>query len=182
MCFVNETGDSLTYYSNYARYHDAGSPVPKVYGGMSTRISFGGLELSGVFSYAIGGKAYNTGYSVLMYQGKYGQAFHRDILKRWQKPGDVAKYKRLTNSVNGSETRPTSRFVMDENTLTFGSLSLTYRMDQQNTRFLKKSFISSLKWGFTMEDIFYLSSVKQERGLDYPFARQFAISLNVVFK
>ena len=53
---------------------------------------------------------------------------------------------------------------------------------QKNTRFLKKSFIRSLKWGFTMEDIFYLSSVKQERGLDYPFARQFAISLNVVFK
>ena len=78
----------------------------------------------------------------------------RVLQERWQKPGDVAKYKRLTNSVNGSETRPTSRFVMDENTLTFGSLSLTYGWISKIHVFLKKSFISSLKWGFTMEDIF----------------------------
>ena len=32
-----------------------------------------------------------------------------------------------------------------------------------------------------MEDLFYLSSVKRERGLDYPFSRQFTFSLNVAF-
>ena len=109
-------------------------------------------------------------------------ADRRALYSRWQTPGDQVFFKAIDGNIYKTDTKESSRFVMDENTLTFGSLSLTYRMDQQNTRFLKKSFISSLKWGFTMEDIFYLSSVKQERGLDYPFARQFAISLNVVFK
>lgn len=30
-------------------------------------------------------------------------------------------------------------------------------------------------------DLFYLSTVKQERGLDYPFARQVSLSVNIAF-
>ena len=70
---------------------------------------------------------------------------------------------------------------MDENTFRFGSLSLSYRMEGADSAFLKKLAISSMKWSFNMEDLFYLSTVKQERGLDYPFARQFSLSLNLVF-
>ena len=160
-----------------------GDTEPKWQGNINTAFNYKGFGANLSFNYKFGGQVYNQTLVDKIENADLRYNVDKRVLQeRWQKPGDVAKYKRLTNSVNGSETRPTSRFVMDENTLTFGSLSLTYRMDQQNTRFLKKSFISSLKWGFTMEDIFYLSSVKQERGLDYPFARQFAISLNVVFK
>ncbi len=79
------------------------------------------------------------------------------------------------------ETKASSRFVMDENVLRFGSLTLTYRMDETNTSFIKKSIFSSITMNLGMEDLFYWSTVKQERGLDYPFARQFSFSLNVAF-
>ena len=32
-----------------------------------------------------------------------------------------------------------------------------------------------------MEFVFYVSSIKRERGTIYPFSRQFALSLNLVF-
>ena len=138
------------------------------------------FTLNVILGYRYGGQQYNsTLVSKVENIYPYYNTDRRALYDRWKTPGESALFKGVQDF---SSTKASSRFVMDENTLTFGSLSLTYRMDQQNTRFLKKSFISSLKWGFTMEDIFYLSSVKQERGLDYPFARQFAISINVVFK
>ena len=70
---------------------------------------------------------------------------------------------------------------MDENTLQMTSLSLSYRMDKTNTKFIERWGVSSVKFAFNMEDLFYLSSVKRERGTDYPFARQFSFSLNVAF-
>ena len=60
-------------------------------------------------------------------------------------------------------------------------MTLTYRMDETNTSFIKKSIFSSITMNLGMEDLFYWSTVKQERGLDYPFARQFSFSLNVAF-
>lgn len=54
-------------------------------------------------------------------------------------------------------------------------------MDETNTSFIKKSIFSSITMNLGMEDLFYWSTVKQERGLDYPFARQFSFSLNVAF-
>jgi len=82
---------------------------------------------------------------------------------------------------NGSETKATSRFVMDENVLQGSSLSLYYRMDRNNTPFLKRVGVNSARLAFNMEDFFYLSTVKRERGTSYPFSRQFIFSLNVGF-
>lgn len=160
-----------------------GDTEPKWQGNINSSFNYKGFGANLSFNYKFGGQMFNQTLVDKVENADLRYNVDKRVLEqRWKKPGDIAKFKRLTNSIGGSETSPTSRFVMDENTFTFGSLSLTYRMDQQNTKFLKKSFISSLKWGFTMEDIFYLSTVKQERGLDYPFARQFAISLNIVFK
>ena len=108
-------------------------------------------------------------------------ADRRVLYERWTQPGDVAQYKRLTNSADGSNTQQTSRFVMNENLFQFSSLSISYRMEKNAYPFLQKLHISSMKWSFNMEDIFYLSSIKRERGTDYPFSRQFALSLNLVF-
>lgn len=98
---------------------------------------------------------------------------------RWQKPGDHSQFRAL--NPHGQGTKATSRFVMDENVFQGSTLSFYYRADTKNTKFLKNWGLTSAKLGFTMEDLFYLSSVKRERGLDYPFSRQFTFSLNVAF-
>lgn len=144
VCYVDAAGDSLTYYSSYAKYHDAGNPIPRVYGGLTTDLSFGGWEISGVVGYSLGGKTYNTGYSVLMYNGKYGQAFHRDILCRWQKPGDRTDVPRLDDAVankrlasiqSAAQTNAVSdRWLMSASYLSLKSVTLSYRLPENLLR------------------------------------------------
>ena len=134
------------------------------------------------FMYRFGGQMYNsTLVSKVENADLRYNADRRVLTSRWQQPGDVAQYKRLTNSADGANTQQTSRFVMNENLFQFSSLSISYRMEKNAYPFLQKLRISSMKWSFNMEDIFYLSSIKRERGTDYPFSRQFALSLNLVF-
>lgn len=54
-------------------------------------------------------------------------------------------------------------------------------MDRTNTKFISHWGLSSAKVTFNMEDFFYWSTVKRERGLYYPYSRQFTFALNVAF-
>ena len=62
--------------------------------------------------------------------------------------------------------------------LNFNSLTVGYDFDKD---LLKKMRMSMLRLSFNMKDIFTISSVKQERGLAYPFARTFNLTLNASF-
>lgn len=159
-----------------------GDTEPKWQGNVNTSFNYMGFGINLGFTYRFGGQMYNSTLVQKVENADLRYNADRRVLQlRWQNPGDVAQYKRLTNSANGSNTRQTSRFVMNENLFQMSSLSLTYRMDNNEYPFLRRLHISSMRWSFNMEDIFYLSSIKRERGTDYPFSRQFALSLNLVF-
>ncbi len=159
-----------------------GDTEPKWQGNVNTSFNYMGFGINLGFTYRFGGQMYNSTLVQKVENADLRYNADRRVLQlRWQNPGDVAQYKRLTNSANGSNTQQTSRFVMNENLFQMSSLSLTYRMDNNEYPFLRRLHISSMRWSFNMEDIFYLSSIKRERGTDYPFSRQFALSLNIVF-
>lgn len=69
----------------------------------------------------------------------------------------------------------TTRFVQDYNYFQIGSISLGYEMRRELCR---KIGLTGLRFNFNMGDIARFSSVKEERGLSYPFARQFTFSLS----
>ena len=98
----------------------------------------------------------------------------RVLTDRWQKPGDVALYKAITDQTT---TYPTSRFVQDYNLFTMASITLYY--DFRNCAFVKNSFLERLKVSAYTNDLFVVSSVKTERGTSYPFARTFSLSAQV---
>ena len=159
-----------------------GDTEPKWQGNVNTSFNYMGFGINLGFTYRFGGQMYNSTLVQKVENADLRYNADRRVLQlRWQNPGDVAQYKRLTNSANGSNTQQTSRFVMNENLFQMSSLSLTYRMDNNEYPFLRRLHISSMRWSFNMEDIFYLSSIKRERGTDYPYSRQFALSLNLVF-
>ena len=79
---------------------------------------------------------------------------------------------------NRDRTEVSSRFVQDENVLQFKSLSFSYSFP---TELIQRWSLERLKLTFQMEDIFRISNVKRERGLDYPFARIFNVGLQVQF-
>ena len=106
----------------------------------------------------------------------------RAFEQRWQKPGDKVRFAAFRNELNGINvayaTRPTSRFVEDYNYMELATLNLSYEF---GTAKLQRYGIKRLKAMFYMNDVFHVSNVKQERGIDYPFARNFSIGLQARF-
>ncbi|WP_294143267.1 SusC/RagA family TonB-linked outer membrane protein [uncultured Sanguibacteroides sp.] len=159
-----------------------GNTEPKWQGNINSSFTYKGFGVNVSFRYKFGGQIYNQTLvdkvenADLMYN-----ADKRVLNLRWDEIGVAARYKGLSRGVNGAATKASSRFIMDENTFQMGSLSLSYRMDKTNAKYIDRWGLSSVGMTFNMEDLFYLSTVKQERGLSYPFARQFSFSLNVAF-
>ena len=180
--FVKRTTGQVTGVWSASDQIPCGNTEPFMEGNINSSFSYKGWGLNLSFNYKFGGQTYN---STLIQKVEnadlLNNADRRVMESRWKKPGDKASFKALTNAINGTETKASSRFVMDENVLRFSSLTLTYRMDETNAAFIKKSIFSSITMNLGMEDLFYWSTVKQERGLDYPFARQFSFSLKVAF-
>ncbi len=159
-----------------------GSTEPKWQGNINSSFTYKGFGIDMNFTYKFGGQAYN---STLMNKVENANLIYnadkRVLAQRWKKPGDISRYQAISSSENGSSSKVSSRFVMDENTFQMGSLALSYRMDKTNAKYIERLGLSSVKVGFNMEDLFYISSIKRERGISYPFARQFSLSLNVAF-
>ena len=126
---------------------------------------------------------------------KYNQD-KRALYDRWKKPGDKAKFKAVDDY---SSTPLSSRFVVTENTFSGESISIGYELNaswlrgagiegesisvgyESQGKWLKSVGASSLTVRAYMNDIFRISSFKEERGLDYPFARSLSFSLGVRF-
>lgn len=100
------TGKKITTNTNSdaTRYY-FGSALPKVTGGLSNNFTYKFLDLSFLFNYAFGGKILDADYIGLMHgMGAVGSQLHTDILRRWQKPGDITDVPKLSfkNHVYGS--------------------------------------------------------------------------------
>lgn len=103
----------------------------------------------------------------------------RVLKDRWKNVGDKAKYKKLGEARKGVRyTRPTSRFVQDYRNLSFTSITLGYDLPRM---MLEKLKLSMLRFELSTNDILHLSSVKQERGLSYPYAKTLNASVKISF-
>lgn len=154
-----------------------GNTEPKVNGTFSANFYHKGFSVNVYFSYRLGGQQYNTTLQSKIENADLNfNADKRVFTDRWINPGDVSKFKSLKDY--NKKTNPTSRFVQDENTLSMKSASLSY--DIPRTLVHKIGF-NTIKVSMNMNDIFNLSSIEQERGLSYPFARSYTFSINVSF-
>ena len=177
--FIKKDG-SYTFEWDTADEVVCGDTTPDVEGTFGTSAYWKGFSMNLIFSYRYGGQAFrqtlfdkveNISESDLMYnQDK------RAYYGRWQKPGDHAKFKRIDDL---SESHMTSRFIEDENTLKLTTLSFGY--ENQTAPWLKTIGASSFNVRLSMNDLFYLSTIKEERGLDYPFQRSVMMSLGLSF-
>mgnify|MGYP001359455854 FL=1 len=131
------------------------------------------------FAYQWGGQQYNETLlnKVEVTNGEIDKnnVDSRVLKKRWQYIGDVKPYK----GYGSVETKATSRFVMDDNVFQFQSASVEYRL---HSDFLRDKWkVETISIGANMSDIFYISSIKRERGTSYPFARRLALTLSLMF-
>lgn len=121
------TGRETTIDQNQASYYYVGSSIPKVYGGITNTVSWKGISLSALLTYQIGGLMYDSNWAALMHTGAFGSAWSTDILRRWQKPGDITDVPRLQNNYTAG-TAASSRYLTDAGFLSLRNVMLSYNL------------------------------------------------------
>ena len=146
-----------------------GAKEQKYRGNGSILFMWKGLTVNVACSYYWGGKAYNETLLNKVEVTKNtltSQNVDARVLKaRWFQAGDVTFFKQLSNT----QTRATSRFVMNDNVFEISSVGIQYRWDSPWVQ--KYTRAGSITFGVNMSDILHLSSIKMERGTSYPYAR-----------
>ncbi|SMG06180.1 TonB-linked outer membrane protein, SusC/RagA family [Sphingobacterium psychroaquaticum] len=152
-------------------------------GTFGTSFEVNGIGMNAFFRFRVGGQAYNQtlvdrveNVNVRLYN-----VDQRVADERWLQQGDHSFYKGLIDADGFAITTPTyatSRFVQNDNLLSLESLSVFYRFKDTTIR---KWGLSNTKITAYSNDVFRLSSIRRERGLDYPFARSFTLQLSTSF-
>ena len=154
---------------------------PKISGTASTSINWKSLSCTLGFTYKYGGVVYNqTLVDKIENQNVAYNLDYRAGQGRWEKPGDVTPYVRFTPE--GSGTKASTRFIMDDNEIRLATLNLGYRFTGEDFKYLRRANIDVLALNFTTNDLARISTIKMERGLDYPFARSYTLSLSIMFR
>ena len=173
--FMKKDG-TITYTWDATDKVICGDSEPKVFGNVGTNLYWKGWNLNMVFKYDLGADYYNSTLAdrVEGANPRYN-ADRRVLNNRWKEPGQHALYKNIKEYTT---TYISSRFVQKENTLQLTSLSLSYDL---NREWIRKFGLNTMRLSFYMNDVFRASTVKNERGLDYPFQRSFVFGLNIGF-
>ncbi len=174
--FLNRNGE-VTYTWNAADRVAVGLSQPKYRGNFSTLFRYKNFALNTSFSFRFGGQLYNqTLIDKVENADRLFNVDERVFRDRWTKPGDVTFFRGINET---TPVYPSSRFVQNESTLTCQNLNLSYDMTTQ--QWLHHIGLKALTLTANTGELFYISTVKQERGLDYPFTRQVSMSVFAQF-
>lgn len=173
--FVKKNGE-LTYTWDAEDKVICEDTEPKVFGNFGTNLYWKGWNLNMVFKYNFGADYYNSTLAQRVEGADPAKNADRRVLKdRRKEPGQHALYKNIKDY---KATYISSRFVQKDNTVQLSTLSLSYEV---NKAWISRFGMNTLRLSFYMNDVFRASTVKNERGIDYPFQRSFVFGLNVGF-
>lgn len=180
--FVTRDGKETNTY-NTADQVIVGDSRAKLEGTFGTNVEVSGIGFNVYMRFRVGGQTYNQTLADRVENVKLTDNVDRRVyLDRWQKPGDHAFFKGIVTpdgyAINNSPTYPTSRFVQDYSYLAAESMSVYYRFSDNFNNRMK---LSNTKISFYTGQLFRLSTVKQERGLSYPYSQTFTLLLQTSF-
>lgn len=183
-------GEQLTNSYSYAKYDFSGSAAPKIYGGFNFNVGYKGLELSAVFSYALGGKILDTNYASMMSTSTYGSGMHKDTKNAWKQEGDKTEVPRLdSNSIHATSVGQSlsTRWLVSGDYLNLRSLTLAYSVPN---KLIHNIGVKGVRVNVSAENLFML---KARQGLnpqskfsgltynEYMPAKTITFGLNVSF-
>lgn len=173
--YLNKDGQ-ITYVWDANDKVLCGDTEPVFFGNFGTNLFFKGWNLNLSFRYRTGADYYNETLSARVEGADPNYNADRRVLSgRWQEVGVPALYKNIKDY---KSTYISSRFIQKENLIEAGSMSISYEFSRKH---LEKLKLSTLRLSFYANDLLRFSTIKQERGLDYPFQRSFVFGLNVSF-
>lgn len=169
---------TITYDWEANEQQIIGNTEPDAKGSFGFNFMWKSLSVYASFMYEFGGERYNNTYpthieSVDLWRHNADKRVYSD---RWMHIGDRTPLKNIAD--RSAVSRPTSRFVQKYNTLDFNSLSVSWSFEGN---WIKKLKMNTLKLQFNTTRLVHFSTVKQERGTSYPYARVYDLTLNVSF-
>ena len=176
--FLTRNGE-YTFQYNASDEVKVGSTTPDLEGVIGLSFYWKQLSASINCRYQLGGQIFASALynkvENLSEQQLYYNVDRRALYDRWQKPGDEAQFKAIDNL---DSTPMSSRFVLDNNIFSFESISVGY---DTNAEWLKKIRIQGASIRLYANNIWRLSSVKEERGIEYPFSNSVSLSISLRF-
>lgn len=200
--YVQINGKDYTYNASYAGRKLMGSALPVVYGSFGSNVNWKGLKFGLLFTYSLGGKAYDTNYAALMgFSQQSAAALHKDVLKGWSgvpegmtadSPNRIDKggIPQLNTRTSTMSTATSSQYLVSASYLTLKNISLSYDLPQKWVSAMK---LQNINVGFLMENAFIasarkglnvqasLDNVVGSGGAFYQPARTYTFQLNVKF-
>jgi tonB-linked outer membrane protein, susC/ragA family len=156
-----------------------GDRLPKINSNISTNLSWKGFMLTVGFAVRLGGKQFNSTLASKTENSYLILNQDRRVLSdTWQKPGDVVPYKKLIATGEDANTNVCDAFVQKDNIFQCTNINASYTFSSE---FCKRLQIAGLSLSANLSDIFYISTIKRERGTGYPFSRNPNFSLSVSF-
>ena len=175
--FLDKEGKP-TYTHSYDNEVEVGDSRPTLEGVIGNTFLYKGFSMNIHMRYSFGGDMFNsTLYSKVENISKEGLKQNQDkraLYDRWQKVGDYAQFKGISLT---DQTPMSSRFVQKNNYLVLESIRVGYELPY---KVVKKMGFQGISLNAYMNDICRISTIEDERGIDYPYARSvsFAVSVN----
>lgn len=157
--YTGKDGGLVSEAANAEQIKTGKSAIPDLYGGVSTTLSFYGVDLSANFAYQIGGWTMDSNYQSLMSAGSAGSNWHKDIFRRWTPQNTDTDVPRVQNRYQEA-TQSSTRFLTKASYLSLKNVTVGYTFPSAWTQ---KAKISSLRVYLTGDNLWYIS---KRRGLD----------------
>ena len=180
--FLKRDGVTRTFSYDEDDRVKIGSTRPKISGTFNIAFSYKRFDFNMLLKYRIGANILNTDLynkveNITFKDLIYNQD-RRALYDKWKEPGDVAKFVTISAKAN-IITPATSRFVQKENMLSAESIRVS--LDFSRDKWIKALKLSELKFSIYMNNIFNISTIKQERSTAYPFARAIYCNISTRF-
>lgn len=174
--FVKADG-SLTYEYDVDDKVVCGSRDDVVSGIISFNIAWKDFTLSAGFNYRLGADKYNMTLADKVEAADPKKNADKRVLEnRWKQPGDHALFVDIRD-VRAKEqgVYQSSRFIQRDNAFDCSYINLSYEVPKT---FIRKFGLRTARLHFSTANPFEYRSMKQERGIAYPFQRSYTFGLN----
>ena len=134
--YTKDGGTTEIYSANDAVLLEGKSPLPKLFGGFGTSLSYKGLDLQADFTYKSGNYTYNyMARNMLNYADGTTSNMRADAANYWTAPGQTDLLPRPNNTTNApggiTGLQTTDRFLQDASYIRLRNVSIGYTFDKK---------------------------------------------------
>lgn len=136
---VTINGTPYVMKTTYAKKDWSGSALPKVFGSISTGLTWKNFTLSALVTYQLGSKVVDYTYQTYVTASGSPHAYHADLLKAWKDAPagmtetsadriSATQFPRIDNTYSSDINATSTRFLFSGNALVIKNVALSYRL------------------------------------------------------